>query len=216
MPFYAPHGKVSSCSIPPLYSSSAFPPPFLLSIPPPLQGLANSARIGPDTGGGWTAVLQNLANALPVSLDAGPTANGGYWNDGSLQLTPGWGCKHEAVTSATPSDNCMTNTRFETMYSIWSAMAFNILLVGDFARLNPYVMATWTNDRVVAVNQDALGVPAVQVGGSGDRIVDNWRPAWEGPEGGPQMTVAECGGEPTQQQWVFESAGPTAGKLPRP
>ena len=49
MPFYAPVGK----------------------------GLANSARIGPDTGGGWTAVLQNLENALPVSRDSGPTANGG-------------------------------------------------------------------------------------------------------------------------------------------
>ena len=35
--------------------------------------LANSARIGPDTGGGWTTrwttVLHNLPNALPVSLN---------------------------------------------------------------------------------------------------------------------------------------------------
>eukprot|EP01048_Picozoa_sp_COSAG05_P016292 COSAG05_NODE_2079_length_3603_cov_2.777968_4_plen_63_part_00 len=30
------------------------------------DALANSARIGPDTGGGWVPVLQNLENALPA------------------------------------------------------------------------------------------------------------------------------------------------------
>ena len=101
MPFYAPVGK----------------------------GLANSARIGPDTGGGWTAVLQNLENALPVSRDSGPTANGGYWNDGSLQLTPGMGCHNgDTIADPTPSDSCMTNARFVSMYSIWTVMAFNLLL----------------------------------------------------------------------------------------
>lgn len=89
------------------------------------KGLANSARIGPDTGGGWTAVLQNLANALPVSRDAGPTADGGYWNDGSLQLTPGWSCrgKNDSVAAQAPSDTCMTNSRFTSMYSMWCVMA---------------------------------------------------------------------------------------------
>lgn len=28
--------------------------------------LANSARIGPDTGTGWTSVIKNIENALPV------------------------------------------------------------------------------------------------------------------------------------------------------
>ena len=55
--FYAPHGKT----------------------------LANSARTGPDTGTGWTAVMKNIENALPVQQYAGPTANGGYWNDGASQ-----------------------------------------------------------------------------------------------------------------------------------
>ena len=30
------------------------------------NALANSARIGPDTGGGWMFVMQNLENALPA------------------------------------------------------------------------------------------------------------------------------------------------------
>ena len=69
--------------------------------------LANSARIGPDTGTGWTAVMKNVENALPVQQYAGPTESGGYWNDGSLQLVPGMGCSSPA--------NCMTNDRFQSM-----------------------------------------------------------------------------------------------------
>ena len=42
------------------------------------NALANSARIGPDTGGGWTEVLQNLENALPAQQFAGPHGSGGY------------------------------------------------------------------------------------------------------------------------------------------
>ena len=42
------------------------------------NALANSARIGPDTGGGWTAVLSNLENALPVQQFTGPSGSGGF------------------------------------------------------------------------------------------------------------------------------------------
>ena len=45
-------------------------------------------KAGPDTGTGWTAVMKNIENALPVQQYAGPTANGGYWNDGASQKTP--------------------------------------------------------------------------------------------------------------------------------
>ena len=56
------------------------------------SALANSARIGPDTGGGWQAVLKNIDNTKGIGQFAGATAQGGYWNDGSLQLSPGTGC----------------------------------------------------------------------------------------------------------------------------
>ena len=119
------------------------------------KALANSARIGPDTGTGWTAVLKNLENALPVQHFTGSTTGGGYWNDGSLQLTPGFGC-------STPA-NCMTDDRFRSMYGIWTIMAFNLLLVGDFAKLNSFVMGTWTNARAVGINQDPLGIAATRI-----------------------------------------------------
>ena len=42
------------------------------------QTLANSARIGPDTGTGWTSVLRNIENALPVQKYIGGNAEGGH------------------------------------------------------------------------------------------------------------------------------------------
>ena len=48
------------------------------------NALANSARIGPDTGGGWTAVLSNLENALPVQQFTGPSGSGGFCECTSL------------------------------------------------------------------------------------------------------------------------------------
>jgi|EP01047_Picozoa_sp_COSAG01_P051902 hypothetical protein len=165
------------------------------------KGLANSARIGPDTGGGWTAVLTNLQNALPVSGDAGPTANGGYWNDGSLQLTPGFGCHHgDSITDPAPSDSCMTETRFVSMYSIWTIMAFNLLLVGDFAKLNQLVMTTWTNENMIAIDQDIAGIAAIRIDGA-----KNQTPVRAST--GAQMYVAECGGEPANQKWTMNSSG---------
>ena len=39
-------------------------------------------------GAGWESVMTNTLNAASVSKYAGPTEDGGYWNDGSLQVTP--------------------------------------------------------------------------------------------------------------------------------
>jgi hypothetical protein len=58
----------------------------------------------------------------------------GFWGDGSLMLTPGMG-KDPA--------NHMSNDRFRSQFGAWSALAFNILLVGNLSALNPYVLETW-------------------------------------------------------------------------
>lgn len=169
-PWYAPHGKM----------------------------LANSARIGPDTGGGWTAVLTNIQNALPVQQYEGRSAAGGYWNDGSLQLTPGMGCGHG-------SDSCMTDDRFRSMYALWTIMSFNILLVGDFAKLNAFVMATWTNDWAIAINQDPRAVGATRIDGASARelLLEPGLPRTEAAGGYAPMIVQECGGEPDLQKWAW-------------
>lgn len=37
----------------------------------------------------------------------------------------------------------MTDDRFISMFSLWTILSFNILLVGDFDRLNSFVMSTY-------------------------------------------------------------------------
>ena len=188
------------------------------------NSLANSARIGPDTGGGWMEVMANLENALPAQQFAGPSpgGGGGYWNDGCLLLTPGVGCNGEGESHSVyhddqPSDGCMSNRRFRSMYALWTVMSFNLLLTSDFAKLNDYVMSTWTNDIAVGINQDLLGIPARRIdnisaigydvllhnGDASSRdVVRLGSGAGEGSNMA-LMTVEECGGEPAQQKWVF-------------
>ena len=102
------------------------------------------------------ACLLLATDAIPVQQFAGPAASGGYWNDGCLLLTPGTGCKGEgdSVVTATPSDNCMTNNRFQSMYALWTILSFNLLLSGDFANLNSFVMGVWTNDLAVGIKYE--------------------------------------------------------------
>jgi hypothetical protein len=136
-------------------------------------------------------VLQNLENALPAQQFAGPKDSGGYWNDGCLLLSPGFGCHSSSGDSVfdndDPSDTCVTNRRFRkctrnvlpllliygyvnrflmiagSMYALWTVNAHNLILTGDFAQLNDLTMATWTNDIAVGINQDLLGVPARRI-----------------------------------------------------
>jgi hypothetical protein len=105
-----------------------------------------------------------------------------------------------------------------------------LFLHSDFAKLNGFVMSTWTNDIAVGINQDLLGVPAHRIDnaskiGPGTVLAS---PVQEygsngGANGGANaarlgaglssnmalMTVEECGGEPEDQKWVF--GAPAAG-----
>mmetsp|Transcript_20067 Transcript_20067/g.52115 ORF Transcript_20067/g.52115 Transcript_20067/m.52115 type:complete len:576 (+) Transcript_20067:146-1873(+) len=154
---------------------------FYASNPNGGTKLANSARIGPDTGTGWSAVLTNIRNGLSVANFSRP----GFWGDGSLMLTPGMG--HS-------DDNLMTEARFRTQFTAWSVLAFNILLVGNLSALNPYVLGTWSNEEVIAVNQDPLALPAVDLGAH----VEVLRGVHY-----TSATMQECGGEPMLQNWSF-------------
>lgn len=174
----------------------------------------------------WRSLVASLnvsrcaTDAIPVQQFAGPSndGSGGYWNDGCLLLTPGTGCKGEgdSITTSTPSDNCMTNNRFQSMYALWTILSFNLLLSGDFANLNPFVMATWTNDLAVGINQDPLGITGRRIDNSSDIGAETLLSAdWDeehdlgATANVALMSVAECGGEPTDQKWVFSGTNST-------
>jgi alpha-galactosidase len=103
--------------------------PFYASAADAGNTLANSARIGPDTGSGWLAVLKNVDNTKGIGQFAGRAPHGGYWNDGSLQLSVGVGC--------TASATCMTPVRHRSMFSLWCVLGLNLVMTGVCVARSP-------------------------------------------------------------------------------
>jgi hypothetical protein len=181
--------------------------------------LGNSWRTGDDTGGGWTHVVSNIVNALAVARWAGPSTNGGGWNDGSLQLTPGMGGGPPPPLDGSPlpsTSNHMDVPRFVSMYSAWSILALNLLLTGNFSGLSPVVLQTWSNPEVLSINQDPLGSAAFRLNAtSAQRVVEQHRLPRHAPPPRhavhaphyTRATMAECGGEPALQQWSYNASG---------
>jgi hypothetical protein len=180
------------------------------------KDLANSWRIGEDTGSGWAAVMSNVEGALSLANTtyAGPTEAGGGWMDMCLLLLPGMG-----------SDaNLMSQERHRAQFSMHCIFQANMLTTGNLSSIDPYALQTWTNAEAVAINQDPAGNPfiilqpdnatsalaqraaknSVQRGFHTPEEVRNWAPAPVAASDPPAM-VAECGGEPTLQNWVFNS-----------
>ena len=192
--------------------------------------IGNSWRVGPDTGSGWSAVMENVAAGITVaaatlrngsgSVGPGRSSSGGAWSDGSLLLNPGKGCNGKLP----PDDpHCMTETRSRSMFSLWSTLGFNLLLTGNLSALNPFVIETYSNAEAIAINQDALGYPIQRldnnaslmrsscfffdrngkcIGGSDADTVDTQH---EHSSAYAQATLAECGGEPELQVWEFNT-----------
>eukprot|EP00041_Stephanoeca_diplocostata_P038582 m.1529821 g.1529821 ORF g.1529821 m.1529821 type:complete len:569 (-) comp25239_c2_seq7:10771-12477(-) len=208
--------------------------PFYASDPTAGNKLANSARIGPDTGSGWAAVLKNVDNTHGIGQYAGAQSSGGYWNDGSLQLSPGTGCSSSTPACANdtmcaspltcvdgvcqgpttvPSATCMTQSRHRTMFSLWCVLGLNLVTTGNLpsiANNDRFTMATWANEEAIAVNQDAAAWSATRYGRRLDPyapLVASLRNPRQPSDGSlPHARVAECGGEPALQQWVVGTA----------
>merc|ERR1719221_201092 len=109
----------------------------------------------------------------------------------------------------------MTNDRFQSMYALWTILSFNMLLTGNFSKLDDFVMATWSNDIAVGINQDAVRVPAMRIDNATDLTVGAVF-SEESPvhrlgvgQNFAFMTVAECGGEQDEQEWIFDSGALT-------
>lgn len=167
------------------------------------RSIANSWRTGPDTGRGWQAIMTNVENALPLTDNVtGPTKNGGGWNDLCLLLNPGMGSGQQ---------NLMTKARTRSQFSLYCVMGANLFMTGNLSLLDPFVLETWGNEAAISINQDPLGLPhrvlpidnhtityssvyssaAVKAGGSDSRVV----------------TITECGGEPSLQEWEWSPDG---------
>ena len=172
------------------------------------RSIANSWRIGPDTGSGWHAIMENVKNALPLTNNVtGPTSNGGGWNDLCLLLNPGMG----------HGDGKMTPARTRSQFSLYCVMGANLFMTGNLSRVDPFVLETWGNSAAININQDPLGLPhrvlPIDNSSSADAGASTSTAAVpsgssDGDAPDPRaVTMTQCGGEPSRQAWVWGANG---------
>ncbi len=91
-------------------------------------------------------------NQMPWRGFAGP----GHWNDPDMLIVGavGWGNPHP--TGLTPNEQYFH-------VSLWSLLAAPLLIGCDLSRADDFTLSLLTNDEVLAVDQDSLGVEAHQV-----------------------------------------------------
>ena len=90
-----------------------------------------------------------------------PFAGAGHWNDPDMLVVGrvGWGGKQKP-TRLTPDQQY-------THISLWCLLSAPLILGCDLTHLDPFTLGLLTNDEVLAVDQDELGVQAVRVGTDG-------------------------------------------------
>jgi len=105
------------------------------------QLLGNSWRIGPDDSN-WAGILINLDIMNTVAQYAGP----GGWNDPCLLLSKDW-----------QNNLLVTEQQSRAQFSMWAVTAAPLLISGNVRNMSDFVLQTYSNPEVIAVNQDTLG-----------------------------------------------------------
>ncbi|MBE0534316.1 MAG: NPCBM/NEW2 domain-containing protein [Phycisphaerae bacterium] len=117
--------------------------------------LANCWRTTGDIVDSWASISE-----IGFSQDKwAPFAGPGHFNDADMLVIGhvGWGPNLHA-SHLTPDEQY-------THLSLWCLLSSPLLLGCDLAALDAFTLNLLTNDEVLAVNQDALGIQAVQVAG---------------------------------------------------
>jgi hypothetical protein len=101
------------------------------------KSLGNLWRTGPDDSN-WNGVIKNIDILAPLSADAGP----GGWNDPCLLLSQDWSGKM-----------IMTELQIKAQFSMWAVVSAPLLISGSVINMTPETLATYSNKKVIAVNQ---------------------------------------------------------------
>ena len=99
--------------------------------------LGNAWRTGPDDSN-WNGVIKNIDILAPLSQYAGP----GGWNDPCLLLSQDWSGKM-----------IMSELQIKAQFSMWAVVSAPLLISGSVVHMTPETLATYSNKKVIAVNQ---------------------------------------------------------------
>ena len=94
-----------------------------------------------------------------------PFCGPGHWPDADMLVVGlvGWGPKLH-YTKLTPDEQY-------THMSLWAMLASPLLIGCDLARMDPFTKSLLTNDEVIDINQDPLGVHAMIVWEQGEQAI---------------------------------------------
>lgn len=96
--------------------------------------------MGQETGAQkWAGILYNYSYNVGLGSFAGP----GHWNDPDFLLA---------------GDSGLTTAEMQAQMSLWSEMAAPLNSSTDLTKLSPEALAVLGNTRIIAVDQDPLGV----------------------------------------------------------
>lgn len=117
-----------------------------------LSYVSNLWRSGGDTENSWQSVVENGFTQNVWRDLTGP----GHWNDPDMLLIgwTGWG--KPKMTSLTPDEQY-------SHISLWSLLAAPLFLGCDLSKLDDFTLNLITNDEVIDVDQDPLGIQGKQI-----------------------------------------------------
>jgi alpha-galactosidase len=99
----------------------------------------NTWRVTGDIGPNWPSIQEH---GFELNPDLAKWANPGHWNDPDM-LEIGNG-------DLTPDENYTHMTQ-------WCMLAAPLLIGCDMTKMSPFIVSLFSNDEVLAVNQDSLG-----------------------------------------------------------
>jgi alpha-galactosidase len=111
-------------------------------------GVGNSWRTTGDISASFSSMLSIFHSNVGLASYAGP----GHWNDPDM-LEVGNGS--------------LTATEARSEFSLWAEMAAPLIAGTNIASASATTLSTYTNTRVIAVDQDSLGKQGVMVSSSG-------------------------------------------------
>jgi alpha-galactosidase len=118
----------------------------------------NCWRTTGDIDDSWQSVEEIGFGQAGHEVFAGP----GHWNDPDMLVVGqvGWGPELHPTTLS-PDEQY-------THISLWSLLASPMLIGCDMTRLDPFTLNLLTNDEVLEINQDPLGIQARRVAQRGE------------------------------------------------
>lgn len=172
-------------------------------------GMAKVWQWGDEVGGNlWrttgdiTDTWESLKSIGFSQVENQPYAKPGNWNDPDMLIVGwvGWG-PNLHPTHLTPDEQY-------THISLWCLLSAPLLIGCDLERLDEFTLNLLTNDEVLAVNQDPMGIQAKQV------VVDGNVQVWVKPleDGGQAFGVFNLGDSTANYSLNLAQAGLKPGK----